>query len=116
MVYNSRSQEEDSGREQKREQARVERLAEQSLKFAKKIAETLESKAEKGTAVITQCHTANTDIKKVTLELHPVSLTVKHRGYIVSIPCDNPSALSAKFRQWCRANMSHVTKIEPRAN
>ena len=116
MVYNSRSQEEDSGREQKREQARVERLAEQSLKFAKKIADNLELNAGKGTAAYTLFTTANTDIKKISLELHSASLTVKHRGYLISISCDNPTEVSAKFRQWCRANMSHVTKIEPRAN
>ena len=115
MVYNSRSQEEDSGREQKREQAPAERFAEKSQEFAAKIAKCLVHTG-KVSASIVQCKTANTDIKKICLELGTHSLTVKHRGYSISAECENPSALSTEFRQWCRANMSHVTKIDPRSH
>jgi len=97
-----------------KDRLRDEKAAEKNLRMAGKIAKFLEERANTA-ATLKHTSASPHEVTKVRLEVQDAKFTAYHRGFAIAISCDNPAQLSDDFRSWIATDMTHITKIEPRA-
>jgi len=112
MVYNSRSQEEDSGLEEKRERDRQERRGKNEKEQIGRLTDFFANNLGGGNVDV-QCVGGSHahDATKIFLTKGNHELILTYRGYKITVGC-NPAKWSLEFERWKKqGNMTHARLI-----